>query len=45
MVDVTKHNFEALLPEIAQKINKATFIAVDAEYTGIYAEDVKCCKS
>lgn len=37
---MTRKNFEALLPEIAEKICEATFVAVDAEYTGIHSEDL-----
>lgn len=40
-MDVTRKNFEQLLPEIAEKIRNCTFIAIDAEYTGIFSDELK----
>lgn len=45
MVEVTRKNFELFYPEIVDKIEKATFLAVDSEFTGIYSVDAKCSKS
>ena len=33
-MDVTKHNFKSLLPEIEESINKSSFICIDGEFTG-----------
>ncbi|CAL1545222.1 unnamed protein product [Lymnaea stagnalis] len=39
MVEVTRHNFDAFLPQIEYSINSADFIAVDTEFTGLYFDE------
>jgi len=36
-MDVTRHNFQSLLPEIQEAINDASFICIDGEFTGLNA--------
>ncbi|ODM94983.1 Poly(A)-specific ribonuclease PARN [Orchesella cincta] len=45
MVEVTRKNFEELLPEIVGKIKNSTFVTFDAEYTGIYSEELSLANS
>jgi hypothetical protein len=40
-MEVTRKNFDSLLPEIKQRIKTCSFICIDAEYTGLYAEEIK----
>jgi hypothetical protein len=40
-MNVTRENFEQVLPEIEKRIKKCNFICFDAEYTGLYTEDIK----
>lgn len=37
MVDVTNKTFEAVLPQIISEVRAATFLALDAEFTGLLA--------
>lgn len=39
-MDVTRNNFEELLPEIEKRLKSCNFVCIDAEYTGLYPEDV-----
>ena len=36
-MDVTRHNFKELWPEIEEVINTASFFAIDGEFTGLYS--------
>ncbi|XP_038059141.1 poly(A)-specific ribonuclease PNLDC1-like [Patiria miniata] len=36
MTNVTRHNFEELLPEILRNIERSDFIAIDTEFTGLH---------
>ena len=35
MTEVNRSNYEAMIPEIIEKIKKCNFVAIDAEYTGL----------
>uniref|UniRef100_A0A7R9VGN2 Uncharacterized protein n=1 Tax=Chlamydomonas euryale TaxID=1486919 RepID=A0A7R9VGN2_9CHLO len=35
---VTRHNFAAVLPELAAALRSADFVSLDAEFTGLHAE-------
>ena len=37
-MDVTRHNFKELWPEIEEAINSASFFAIDGEFTGLYIQ-------
>ena len=39
MGEVTADNFEALLPEIEKDIRECSYIALDAEFTGLHPAD------
>ncbi|OXA51024.1 Poly(A)-specific ribonuclease PARN [Folsomia candida] len=41
MAEVTRSNFEDLLPEIKSRMRTCNFISLDAEYTGLHPEDIK----
>jgi len=36
-MDITRHNFQSLLPEIEEAIKDASFICIDGEFTGLNA--------
>ncbi|GIL72176.1 hypothetical protein Vretimale_341 [Volvox reticuliferus] len=38
--DVNRHNFKAVLPLMRAAIYEATFVAIDAEFTGLFPEGV-----
>ncbi|XP_076754248.1 pre-piRNA 3'-exonuclease trimmer [Xylocopa sonorina] len=39
MIEVSEKNFQSLYPELESVINNASFIAIDAEFTGIHSEE------
>lgn len=39
MIEVLDKNFQTLYPKLESAINNASFIAIDAEFTGINSED------
>lgn len=39
MNEVLKKNFKTLYPKLEIAVNNATFIAIDAEFTGLYSEE------
>ncbi|XP_072021717.1 poly(A)-specific ribonuclease PNLDC1-like [Amphiura filiformis] len=38
MVDVTRYNFDELLPEVKAHIEASSFVALDTEFTGLHVE-------
>lgn len=38
-MEVTRRNFLEVFPEIIQKLETASFVSFDAEYTGLKGED------
>ncbi|XP_071534813.1 poly(A)-specific ribonuclease PARN-like [Panulirus ornatus] len=44
-MEVTKENFEEVLPKVADLIKKADFVAVDAEFTGLsFGDTTRYCE-
>ena len=39
-MNVTRKNFDQVLPEILDRMKTATFITIDGEYTGLHAENI-----
>lgn len=39
-VNITKHNFAAMLPAVRAACQDATFLAIDAEFTGLFPDGV-----
>ncbi|CAL7951721.1 unnamed protein product [Xylocopa violacea] len=39
MIEISNENFKILYPQLKDTINNASFIAIDAEFTGIHSEE------
>jgi poly(A)-specific ribonuclease len=40
-VDITKNNFDEVLPAVKQALERCTFFAIDCEMTGLYTDGAK----
>jgi hypothetical protein len=40
-VDITKNNFDEVLPAVKQALERCTFFAVDCEMTGLHTDGAK----
>jgi poly(A)-specific ribonuclease len=40
-VDITKSNFEEVMPAVKQALERCTFFAVDCEMTGLHTDGAK----